>query len=372
MSDKRNAFLDAGDSDEDVGRDYGSEDDFQKGGPSAKRRRVNDEDSEAEDITDDERYQDQDEDGGAKLDGEPQESGDEAEEGKDSKEKKPKKTKVELPGVKNSLLKKNLVVSEAAIKKSGVIYLSRVPPFMKPQKLRSLLEPYGQINRIFLAPEDPAVHARRVHAGGNKKRSYGEGWVEFIKKKDAKKVVDLLNAQTIGGKKSSWYRDDVWAMKYLNGFKWWDPTPLPLSLSLIIWELHTDSQQAPSHRANRRRERRTSQQNARRNQQVHQGEQGVCAERGEGKGVAGHGSKGCGQAEKGHRRREEGIWRRQCGPRRGFSKEEEDVCTGTAGKEDEAGGPARACAKSAQQDLLIVEAPFLLFGISFACAYTLY
>ncbi|KAK4655245.1 RNA-binding ATPase activator esf2 [Podospora pseudocomata] len=220
MSDKRNAFLDAGDSDEDVGRDYDSEDDFQKGGPSAKRRRVNDEDSEAEDITDDERYQDQDEDGGAKLDAEPQESGDEAEEGKDSQEKKPKKTKVELPGVKNSLLKKNLVVSEAAIKKSGVIYLSRVPPFMKPQKLRSLLEPYGQINRIFLAPEDPAVHARRVHAGGNKKRSYGEGWVEFIKKKDAKKVVDLLNAQTIGGKKSSWYRDDVWAMKYLNGFKW--------------------------------------------------------------------------------------------------------------------------------------------------------
>ncbi|KAK0658102.1 putative pre-rRNA-processing protein ESF2 [Cercophora samala] len=218
MSDKRNAFLDAGDSDEDVGRDYDSEDDFQKGGPSAKRRRVDDDDSEAEDVTDDER--DQDEGGGATLDGEPQDSEDEADKGNESKEKKSKKAKVQLPGVKNSLLKKNLVVTEAAIKKSGVIYLSRVPPFMKPQKLRSLLEPYGQINRIFLAPEDPAVHARRVHAGGNKKRSYGEGWVEFLKKKDAKKVVDLLNAQTIGGKKSSWYRDDVWAMKYLNGFKW--------------------------------------------------------------------------------------------------------------------------------------------------------
>ncbi|KAK0736234.1 hypothetical protein B0T21DRAFT_289193 [Apiosordaria backusii] len=218
MSDKRNAFLDAGDSDEDVGREYDSEDDFQKGGPSAKRRRVDDEDSEAEDATDDE--QDQDDDGGAKLDGEPKESADEEDEGGETKEGKPKKAKVELPGITKSLLKKNLVVTDAAIKKSGVIYLSRVPPFMKPQKLRSLLEPYGQINRIFLAPEDPAAHARRVHAGGNKKRSYSEGWVEFVKKKDAKKVVDLLNAQTIGGKKSSWYRDDVWAMKYLNGFKW--------------------------------------------------------------------------------------------------------------------------------------------------------
>ncbi|KAK4172892.1 putative pre-rRNA-processing protein ESF2 [Triangularia setosa] len=219
MSDKRNAFLDAGDSDEDVGREYDSEDDFQKGGPSAKRRRVDDEDSEAEDATDDE--QDQDEDGGANLSGEPKESVDEAGEAEDTTKGKPEKAKVELPGItKSSLLKKNLVVTDAAIKKSGVIYLSRVPPFMKPQKLRSLLEPYGQINRIFLAPEDPAAHARRVHAGGNKKRSYSEGWVEFIKKKDAKKVVDLLNAQTIGGKKSSWYRDDVWAMKYLNGFKW--------------------------------------------------------------------------------------------------------------------------------------------------------
>ncbi|KAK4202393.1 putative pre-rRNA-processing protein ESF2 [Triangularia verruculosa] len=219
MSDKRNTFLDAGDSDEDVGRDYDSEDDFQKGGPSAKRRRVDDEDSEAEDVTDDE--QDQDEDGGVNLDEEVKESGDEDdEEGQDTKEGKPKKTKLELPSIAKPLFKKNLVVTEAAIKKSGVIYLSRVPPFMKPQKLRSLLEPYGQINRIFLAPEDPAAHARRVHAGGNKKRSYSEGWVEFVKKKDAKKVVDLLNAQTIGGKKSSWYRDDVWAMKYLNGFKW--------------------------------------------------------------------------------------------------------------------------------------------------------
>ncbi|KAK4035044.1 Pre-rRNA-processing protein ESF2 [Parachaetomium inaequale] len=222
MSDKRNQFLDAGDSDDDAGRGYDSEDDFQKGGRSTKRRRVDDDQSDAEDFSDQE--EGQSDNGGAELgegtvDSAGADDGDEEE-----TEGQPKNDKsglpAELPGVSTPLAKKNLVVSEAAIKKSGVVYLSRIPPFMKPAKLRSLLEPYGKINRIFLTPEDPTEHTRRVRNGGNKKRSFTEGWVEFVKKKDAKKVCDLLNAQIIGGKKSSWYHDDVWALKYLNGFKW--------------------------------------------------------------------------------------------------------------------------------------------------------
>lgn len=35
----------------------------------------------------------------------------------------------------------------------GVIYLSRVPPFMKPHKLKHLLSPYGTVGRIYLRPE---------------------------------------------------------------------------------------------------------------------------------------------------------------------------------------------------------------------------
>jgi ESF2/ABP1 family protein len=228
MSDKRNQFLDAGDSDDDAGRGYDSEDDFQKGGRSSKRRRVDDE-SDAEDLSDQE--DGQSEDGGAGLrEGTVDSAG--ADEGDEEEtEGQPKKDKsglpAELPGVSTPLAKKNLVASEAAIKKSGVVYLSRIPPFMKPAKLRSLLEPYGKINRIFLTPEDPTEHTRRVRNGGNKKRSFTEGWVEFVKKKDAKKACDLLNAQIIGGKKSSWYHDDVWALKYLNGFKWWVQICLP-------------------------------------------------------------------------------------------------------------------------------------------------
>lgn len=126
----------------------------------------------------------------------------------------------DVPGLPKPLSKKSLLANEKAAKRAGVIYISRVPPFMKPQKLRSLLEPYGEINRIFLTPEDPASHTRRVKGGGNKKRSFTDGWVEFFKKTEAKEACELLNAQIIGGKKGSYYHDDLWNLKYLKGFKW--------------------------------------------------------------------------------------------------------------------------------------------------------
>lgn len=35
----------------------------------------------------------------------------------------------------------------------GVLYLSRVPPYMKPHKLKHLLLPYGRIGRVYLQAE---------------------------------------------------------------------------------------------------------------------------------------------------------------------------------------------------------------------------
>ncbi|TIB38904.1 hypothetical protein E3P86_01376 [Wallemia ichthyophaga] len=49
---------------------------------------------------------------------------------------------------------------------------------------------------------------------------FKEGWVEFKKRRVARKVAQLLNAQPIGGKKGDRYRDDIWTMKFLGGFKW--------------------------------------------------------------------------------------------------------------------------------------------------------
>lgn len=53
-----------------------------------------------------------------------------------------------------------------------------------------------------------------------KKVHYTEGWVEFKDKRIARSVAEMLNAQPIGGKKGTRWRDDVWTMKYLPKFKW--------------------------------------------------------------------------------------------------------------------------------------------------------
>jgi len=138
---------------------------------------------------------------------------DETEEEK--KEEDKKKKKVKKPLSENKLKKFNV-----QHQKTGVVYLSKIPPFMKPIKLRHLLSRYAKIGRIYLAAEDEKIAHRRKKYGGNRKRNYTEGWVEFLDKREAKLVVKHLNNHIIGGKKSSWYHDDIWNMKYLHGFKW--------------------------------------------------------------------------------------------------------------------------------------------------------
>ncbi|KAK1092731.1 RNA-binding ATPase activator esf2 [Friedmanniomyces endolithicus] len=63
-------------------------------------------------------------------------------------------------------------------------------------------------------------HSARVKRGGNKKKSFTDGWVEFTSKTEAKAVAERLNGEILGGKKGGFYRDDMWNVKYLRGFKW--------------------------------------------------------------------------------------------------------------------------------------------------------
>ena len=102
----------------------------------------------------------------------------------------------------------------------GIVYLSRIPPFMQPQKVRHLLSHFGTIGRVYLQPEDALIHKRRKKFRGNKKRNYTEGWIEFMDKRVAKAIALALNNTPIGGKKRSYYHDDLWNMKYLSKFKW--------------------------------------------------------------------------------------------------------------------------------------------------------
>ena len=120
--------------------------------------------------------------------------------------------------------------------RSGVIYISRIPPGMQPAKVRHLLSQYGEVGRVYLQQEGENVgimpsmlakdwldaktaYLRRKYTT-TKKPHFVEGWVEFKDKQVARSVAGMLNAQPIGGKKGTRWRDDVWTMKYLPKFKW--------------------------------------------------------------------------------------------------------------------------------------------------------
>lgn len=106
------------------------------------------------------------------------------------------------------------------IARRGVVYLSSLPPYMKPAKVKHLLEKMAPVTRLYMVEEDVTIRKRRIKGGGNKKKKYVEGWVEFQDKKMAKEVAGALNGSLVGGKKHNFYHDDMWVMKYLRGFKW--------------------------------------------------------------------------------------------------------------------------------------------------------
>ncbi|KAI9037841.1 RNA-binding ATPase activator ESF2 [Aspergillus affinis] len=107
-------------------------------------------------------------------------------------------------------------------KKPGVIYLSSLPPYMKPYALKSLFETrgFGPITKVFLSPEVRPASAPRRRS--NKRKIYSDGWVEFASKKTAKICAETMNASIIGGRKGSWYHDDILNVKYLTGLRWDD------------------------------------------------------------------------------------------------------------------------------------------------------
>eukprot|EP00897_Mesotaenium_endlicherianum_P000221 jgi/Mesen1/1019/ME000121S00095 len=61
-------------------------------------------------------------------------------------------------GKKNDKKKEKLRAMLETHKKRGVCYLSRIPPHMKPLKLRHLLSQYAEVLRVYLAPEGSLPH----------------------------------------------------------------------------------------------------------------------------------------------------------------------------------------------------------------------
>lgn len=109
-----------------------------------------------------------------------------------------------------------------SLRRRGVVYLSRIPPYMKPNKVRQILSDYGEVLRVYLVPEDETVTRRRKKFRGVNRKRYEEGWVEFASKKVAKMVAERLNGAPVGGSRRSYHYYDLWNIKYLKGFQWSD------------------------------------------------------------------------------------------------------------------------------------------------------
>lgn len=93
---------------------------------------------------------------------------------------------------------------------------------MNPSSLRKLIEQrFDGVERIYMEQEREQNRKNRVKSGGNRKIKYVEAWIEFAKKKTAKKCAFMMNNTLIGGKKRhNLYHDDLWTIKYLSKFKW--------------------------------------------------------------------------------------------------------------------------------------------------------
>lgn len=121
----------------------------------------------------------------------------------------------------SAMKKHDKFVKKQAMK--GIAYLPHVPPLMRPKMVRKLLSHFGTIERIYMTPEDAAVTRRRkkFNRGG---KQYVDAWVEFEDKRKAKKAALMLNGMQIGGSARSRFHHDLWAIRYLSGFKWADLT----------------------------------------------------------------------------------------------------------------------------------------------------
>eukprot|EP00727_Mastigamoeba_balamuthi_P010027 m51a1_g5647 hypothetical protein (247) ;mRNA; r:860993-861865 len=159
----------------------------------------------------------------------------------------------------------------AAQEQCGVVYLSRIPTGMNPTILRQFMEPYGKTLRIYLVPEDEAHVKARKKAGGDGRRKFLEGWVEFADKRKARLAAMTLNGTEIQGARRAPYAQEIWTIKYLPKFKWFHLTErlayeqaqrqqrLKVAISRVKEDNETFMEQVASSQAfKRRQERRES------------------------------------------------------------------------------------------------------------------
>lgn len=61
------------------------------------------------------------------------------------------------PKVVKPLTPEALAAFQAAQNRAGVIYISRIPPGMRPTKVRHLMSQYGEVGRVYLQQEGASI-----------------------------------------------------------------------------------------------------------------------------------------------------------------------------------------------------------------------
>ncbi|KAJ3380230.1 RNA-binding ATPase activator esf2 [Entophlyctis sp. JEL0112] len=202
-TDKFSSFADASDEDNDDVDDGNSEEDIDEDdGDNGDQ----DEDEAASQVSNESDREEPTEEG---------ESG--AEDGLDFTELS---STAEMTSVKKPITLESLKSFKDTLNNTGLVYISRLPPFMSPAKLRQLLSKHGRLGRLYAAPEDAKTAYRRKKYRGNKRVNYTEAWVEFEDKKVARRTAEALNLRPMGEKKRDRFYDDLWNIKYLPRFKW--------------------------------------------------------------------------------------------------------------------------------------------------------
>ena len=93
----------------------------------------------------------------------------------------------------------------------NIEHQASIPKGMGPVHIRQFMTGFGEIGRIYCA----ATKGQKKSTHRYKEDDFEEGWVEFKKKKHAKKAAAALNAQPIDSKKKSKFVGQLWNIKYL-------------------------------------------------------------------------------------------------------------------------------------------------------------
>lgn len=104
---------------------------------------------------------------------------------------------------------KDLIENKKKVKKKGIVYISRVPPGMKPFHLKKVLSDYCEVERVWCTATDNDKKKSR--------KAPSEAWVEISSAKKAKRLANLLHMNPMGYGR---YKEDLWNMKYLKDVEW--------------------------------------------------------------------------------------------------------------------------------------------------------